>query len=234
MRPHVKWPLTVLLAGSIVAPVASQAPLLAEIEAIMEKGVGKPLLLANNRVKEEIKLSSEQDQRVRKVVQDVKDKYQAELRKARGDRQRQIKIILDEMRETRDSINKALPDILKPEQLKRLDQIQIQVNGIASFKREDVQKKLMLTDEQKAELRKIGDGLKQQAAEALREAANAPVRKGPAAIRRVRELKDEADRKAMATLRDEQKRSWKEMTGEKIDVKIELPIRPGGRFGKDN
>ncbi|HTU93290.1 MAG TPA: hypothetical protein VMF69_24630 [Gemmataceae bacterium] len=229
MRPQVKWLLTTLLAVLIVAPVAGQLPLGAELESLLENGVGEPILLANDSVKQEINLTGEQSDRVQKIVKEVSDKYRSELQKAGGDRKKQLRMASEWMRETRERVHKALPDILKPEQMKRLDQIQIQVNGIASFKRPDVQKKLNLTEEQKVEIRKIGDHLKQEAAETFKEAAKAPLRKMPGAVQKVRELKEDATKKAIQTLTAEQKKTWKEITGEKIDFKLELPLRPGGR-----
>jgi hypothetical protein len=229
MRPQVKWPSIMVFSLLVVSPVAGQVPLLTELQATMESGVGESLLLANDRVKQEIKLSAEQDSRVKKITRDVFDKYQPQFRRARGDREELLKLAAQWLRETRESVHKALPDILEPGQLKRLDQIQIQVNGIASFKRPDVQQKLKLTDDQKAELLKIGSTFKQEAAETVKAASSAPLRRGLGAIRKVRELKDEADRKAIATLTAEQKKKWDELTGDKIDVKIELPRRPDGR-----
>lgn len=227
MRPHVKWLLTAVLAALLVSPALGQLPLLARLKSMMENGVDKPLLLANDGVKKDIKLTDKQDNKVRKIVREVVDKYEPEFRKAEGDREK-LKLGLDSTQETRERLNKALPDILSPKQLKRLDQIQIQVNGIASFKRPDVQKKLKLTDEQKAEIRKIGDGLKQDVAEVLKDASTAPLRKGLGAIVKVKELKNTATQKAIGKLTSAQKQTWQEMTGEKFEFKLELPLRRGG------
>jgi Spy/CpxP family protein refolding chaperone len=229
MRPHVKWLLTAVLAALFVSPALGQLPLLARLKSMMENGVDKPILLANDGVKKEIKLTDEQDTKVRKIVRDVFDKYQPEFRKAKGDREKQVQLVLESTKETRERLNKALPDILSPEQLKRLDQIQIQVNGIASFKRQDVQKKLNLTDEQKAEIRKIGEGLKEDAAEVLKDASSAPLRKIPGAIVKVKELKNTATQKAIDKLTSAQQQTWQEMIGEKFDFKLELLNRQGVR-----
>ena len=169
MRPHVKGFLTAMLALLLAVPVLAQLRPLAELQTLIEEGVGKPILLANDGVKKEIKLTDEQDKQIQKVIGDVREKYQPEIRKAQGDRQKQLKLVADSTRETRERVNKALPDILKPDQLNRLNQIQIQVNGIASFKRPEVQEKLKLTDEQKTEIRRIGNGLKQDLAEVMKD-----------------------------------------------------------------
>ena len=229
MRPQIHWLLTAVLAGLLVSPAVGQLPRLGGLESLLESGVDKPLLLANAGVKKEIKLTDKQDRQIRKIVKDVYDKYEPELRKSIGDQAKQRKLVIESTQETSERLNKTLPDILSPEQLKRLDQIQIQVNGIASFKRPDVQKKLDLTDEQKVEIRKIGDGLKHDIGEVFKDASTAPLLKMSGAIRKVKDLKNAATQKAVAKLTSAQKQTWQDMTGEKFEFKLELPIGRGVR-----
>jgi hypothetical protein len=226
MRLRLRWTLTAIFAGLLVAPVQGQIPPRAALLSLLQDGAGKPLLLANPKVKQEIKLTEEQDNQIRKIVGEVLDKREPEFRRAGLDRDRLIKVGLDTIRETRDRINKAVPDILKPDQLKRLDQIQIQSNGIISFKRTDVQNKLKLTFVQKLGILKIGTDLRQQVDELIKDASDAPLRRLPAALQKSKELKEAATQKAVDTLTNEQKEIWKEMNGEKFDFRLELPIRP--------
>ena len=193
--------------------------------SLLQDGAGKPLLLASPKVKQEIKLTDEQDNRIRKIIREAGNKYEPEFRKAGLDRERLLKVGLEAIQETRERLNKALPDILTSDQLQRLDQIQIQANGIISFKRPDVQKKLKLTLTQKLELLKIGGDLKQQIDEVIKDASSAPLRKTPAALQKAKELKNAATEKAVETLSSEQKKIWKDMNGEPFDLKLELPIR---------
>jgi hypothetical protein len=229
MCPQWQWPLTTVLAGLLASPVQSQVPPRAALFSLLQDGAGKPLLLANPKVKQEIKLTEEQDNSIHKIIREVENKYEPEFRKAGLDRDKLLKVGLEAIQETRERINKALPDILSPDQLKRLDQIQIQANGIISFKRPEVQQKLKLTFTQKLQILKIGGELKQQIDEILKDASRAPLRKAPAAIQRARELKKAATEKAVETLTREQKQIWKELNGEPFDFRIELPIRLGRR-----
>ncbi len=223
MRPSVKWCLTAVLAALIAAPALGQL-LSGEMMPLLQQGIDTPLLLSNKGVKKEIKLSNEQSDKVQKIVREVFDKYQPDLRQARADRDQKkfAKLMLDSTVETRERVNKALPDILEPDQLKRLKQIQLQVNGVASFARPEVQKELKLTDRQKEQIKKIGDGFKIDVAEVFKDVSSAPLRKLPEATRKARTLHDEATRKAVDTLDDEQKKTWKDMTGEKFDFKLDL------------
>lgn len=229
MRPQVQVAFTLVLAGLLAGPIQAQVPPRAALVSLLQDGAGKPLLLANPRIKQEIKLTEEQDNRIRKIIGEARDKYQPEFRKAGLDRERLLKVGLEAIQQTRERLNKALPDILTPDQLQRLDQIQIQANGIISFKREDVQKKLKLTLTQKFEILKIGGDLKQKIDEVLKDASSAPLRKGPAAVQKAKQLKNAATEKAVQTLTSEQKKTWKEMTGEPFDFKLELPLRLGRR-----
>ncbi len=229
MSLQLRFGLTAVLAGLLVSPLYGQVPPRAALLSLLQDGAGKPLLLATPKVKEEIKLTPEQDNQVYKIVKEVYDKYEPRFRDAGPDRDSLIKVGLESIKETRQRLNKALPDILNREQLKRLDQIQIQANGIISFKRPEVQNQLKLTFTQKLEILKIGADLKRQIDELLKDASGAPLRKLPVAIQKARELKNAATEKAVATLTSEQKEIWKEMNGEKFDFKLELPLRPGRR-----
>jgi hypothetical protein len=233
MRSRVKWFLMAFVVLT-AAPAFGQAPLaqapLANLISTLENGVDAPFLLANASVKKEINLTDEQCGKVRKIVKEVYDKYQPDMQKARTDRDQKkwLELVGESTQETRERVHKALPDILMPEQFKRLKQIEIQVNGILSFKKPEVQKKLELTDKQKEEIRGIGDGLKQDVAGTLKDVASAPLRKGPEALRKVRELKNDATRKAVDTLTVDQKKTWKEMTGETFELKLDGSLLPRG------
>jgi hypothetical protein len=229
MCPQVQCVLAAVLAGLLASPLQGQVAPRAALISLLQDGAGKPLLLANPKVKQEIKLTEEQDNRIRKIIRETANKYEPRFRTAGLDRDRLLKVGLDTIQETRERLNKALPDILAPEQLQRLDQIQVQANGIISFKRPDVQKKLKLTLTQKLELLKIGADLKQQIDEVIKDASSALLRKAPAAIRKAKELKNAATKKAVETLTSEQKKIWKDMNGEPFDLKLELPIRLGRR-----
>lgn len=229
MRTQIQYALAAVLTSLLASPIQAQVPPRAALVSLLQDGAGKPLLLANPKVKEEIKLTDEQGDRIRKIIREARNKYQPEIRKAGLDREKLLKVGLEAIQETRERLNKALPDILKPDQFQRLDQIQIQANGILCFKRPDVQKKLKLTIVQKLKILKIGSDLKQQIDAVIEDSSGAPLRKAAAAIRKAKELKNAATDKAVETLTGEQKKIWKDMNGEPFDLKLELPIRLGRR-----
>lgn len=210
MRPQVKWSLTPLLAGLFVAPVLGQ-PFRGNVVDLLLQGVDTPLLLRTPSVQKEIKLTDEQAEKFRKIAKDVQDKRRQDVKKT--------------IQELRDKINKAIPDILNPEQAKRLQQIKLQANGPLSFSQPEVQQKLKLTDKQKEEIQSINDGVKTDVRKIIEDSKN--LRERVEAIRKVPSLMKEATEKAVAVLSDDQKKAWNKMIGEKFELNINLMGRGG-------
>ena len=94
-------------------------------------------LLANDKVQEELKLTDDQKAAVKKASDEVNAKYKDDLDKARSGMDFQK---MGELRKTMSAdLEKALADVLKPEQTKRVKQIQVQAAGLAAFSMDDVQ-----------------------------------------------------------------------------------------------
>jgi Spy/CpxP family protein refolding chaperone len=227
MRPRVKWFLLAALAVLIALPAFGQ--LLPGRMPFLEDGLGAPFLLMNKGVQKEIKLTEEQHSKIRQIVAEMFRKYQPEFAKARGDQTKMVQLMRDSTRETRDKVEKALPDILSTEQAKRLKQIELQANGVHSLEKPDVQKELKLTDKQKEEVKRISDGLKRDVVAIVKDAASAPLRKGAEAVRKAGTRNNEATKKALAVLNRDQQKIWNEMAGEKFELKIDLLNRPGAK-----
>jgi hypothetical protein len=231
MRPHLRWLLTAILSALIVSSASAQ--LTPMMLPLLDEEVGAPLLLMSKGVQKEINLTEQQREKFAQILRDVHAKYQPDLRQAMtaGDRLKFLKTMRETSRESREKVDKAVPDILNAEQTRRLKQIEIQVNGVLSFDRPDVQKELKLTSKQKDEIKHIHDGLKKDTATVIQDAASAPLRKSAEAVRKVRDLRINATKKALDTLDDEQKKAWKDLTGDKFDFRLEIFNRPGVRTG---
>lgn len=236
MRPRLKLFLTVVLAAVVIGPAFGQ--LIPGMMPLLEEGLGAPALLLNKGVQKEIELTDDQRDKFRKIVREVHDKYQPDLRKAQNDRdlKKLGKLTLDSTMESRDKVNKAIPDVLSAKQIKRLHQIELQVNVLPSLNKPEVQKELQFTDKQKTAVKDISDGLKKDIAEAAKAAlADVPqrplekLRKGAEALQTIKKLTEAASDKALNTLSSEQKDTWKEMTGKKFDFKLDILNRPGAR-----
>jgi hypothetical protein len=122
----------------------------------------------------------------------------------------------------------SVKEVLKPDQLKRLTQIQLQVRGVSAFEDEDVQKELKLTQEQKDDIKTIVEDTRKQAREAFQGAGRDPT-KFAEVRKKVMAVEDEGKDRVSKLLNDDQKKTWEQMKGEKFDTsKLEFgpPRRP--------
>lgn len=238
--PQVKWFLTVALAALASATALGQLTL--DMTPFLEDGLGASVLLRNKGVQKEIHMTDEQKDKINKIVHDVFVKCLSDAQKVRtdGDPKNKLQVILDSgpkiILESEDKVNKAIPDILTEVQIKRLKQIQLQVNVLQSLNKPDIQRKLRLTNEQKTEIKKIADGFKKDIGKVLKSViVDTPRvrresgRKATEMAQTTMKLKDEANRKAMKTFTEEQNKTWNDMTGEKFEFKPDRPNLPGAR-----
>jgi hypothetical protein len=112
---------------------------------------------------------------------------------------------------------KVLTDILKPEQVKRLKQIQRQQMGVAAFSDPEVQKALNLTDGQKNQLRTIGEDLRKEREEIFKNAGD----NREEAMKKMMTLNKEKLEGVTKLLTPEQQKAWKELVGEPFEFRFE-------------
>jgi hypothetical protein len=183
---------------------------------------GLGALLENESVQKELKLDQEQVDKVKGAIQKVQEKHRDDFAKLRG-------LPQDEQRAKRQELSRAVStetlaavsEILKPDQLKRLKQIELQESGAQAFNRPDVQKALNLKDEQKEQIKTLTESAARDTRELRQGGGGAGAREKMAAMR-----KQTLD-KVQALLTDEQKKSWKELTGEPFELRA-TPRRRGG------
>ncbi len=114
-------------------------------------------LLMNEGVQKELKLTDEQTAKVESIARDVREKHQGDFAKLQDlDAQERREKMAELGRTMNGETNKALADVLKPEQMKRYHQIQLQAQGVQAFASPEVQSKLKLTADQKEKLQAIG------------------------------------------------------------------------------
>jgi hypothetical protein len=201
------------------------ALLLAEPSAAQDKdkkkgnrggGFGVVGLLTNESVQKELKLGDEQIEKAKKAAEELRGKFREDAAKLKdatpAERAEFVQKVSDEA-------YKVLNDVLKPEQVKRLKQIELQQTGLSS---PAAQKALKLTDEQKEKVKKIAEETTQKRREIMKEAQG----DFKGAMEKVATLTKESHEKEGAVLTDEQKKQWKEMTGEPFQIKFEFR-RPG-------
>jgi hypothetical protein len=181
-------------------------------------------LLLNKSVQEELKLTDDQKSALAKV----QEKQQEAMQKARdaGDREKAREIFRTVREETKKEVDKWKETGLKPEQAKRLRQIELQTMQVRAFADADVQKELKLTDKQKDEVKEITEGVTKDVTE-LRNSAQNPRELFP----KIQALQKEAKEKVAGLLTEDQKKTWKEMVGDSFEIKFEGRGGPGGGGG---
>jgi uncharacterized protein YukE len=188
---------------------------------MMGGGGGLALLLANEGVQKELKLTDEQTEKVKEFGQSQMEK----LREAfgGGGGRPDFEKMREMQKASTGAAEKLVKETLKPEQQKRLKQIQLQQGGLMAFATEEVQKGLKLTDDQKEKLKTLGADMQKDMQE-LRQGGGGF---SPETMQKTRALTKEYMDKAMETLTDDQKKAWKDLTGEPFTVQMQRR-RPGG------
>jgi len=187
-------------------------------------GGGLGMLLGNASVQQELKLDAAQIEKSKELNTKLREKVTAATQGLEG--QERFTKMREMSKELNTEANTAAKDFLKPEQLKRLHQIQHQVQGAQAFADEHVQTRLKLTDAQKSDIASIV------------EASNTEMRSlgqgfqsDPEGTRaKLAEHRKETLSKIDSKLTDEQKTTYKEMLGAPFEIKFEP--RPGGGGGR--
>jgi Spy/CpxP family protein refolding chaperone len=182
--------------------------------------VGITQLLQNEAIQRELKLGEEQINQLK----DIRD----EMRKSEG-RPTPEKLA---------EIEKQVKDVLEPEQLKRLEEIRLQLDlrmqGVRALSEGALAEKLGITDEQKAKLNKIGEESRAKIGEAFPrpEGGDRPQltdEQRAARMTKMQELRKEAYEQAIKVLTPEQKEKLDGMTGK--EFKIDMQGMMGGMRG---
>jgi Spy/CpxP family protein refolding chaperone len=192
------------------------------------------MIAQNTQLQEELKMDKDQvtklTEALNKVREDMRDDM-AKLRDFQTPQDERTAI----MKKLSDANAKAVETVLKPEQVKRLHQIENQQAGLAVFNKEDVQKTLKLTDAQKEKLDDINKELQKDIRDL--NPAGGGGRGGfggfdPATIQKRQELQKEAMTSAKKVLTDEQKDVLaKDVLGAAFELQFQNPFGGGGGRG---
>jgi Spy/CpxP family protein refolding chaperone len=169
---------------------------------------GGLMLLRLEQVQKELNLSDEQKQKIK------------ELRPGRpSDGQRPSP---EEMQTRMEQMRKKVAEILKPEQLARLKQIELQVQGAAALGNPEIVKTLAITDDQRAKLKTIGDEAGEKARKIFGSMRDLSPEERDAKRTenqgKMREIAKDAMEKSLAVLTPEQREKFEKMKGKKIDI----------------
>jgi hypothetical protein len=182
-------------------------------------GGGLAGLLQNEGVQKELKLDKDEITKATAAAKKVRDAHQEEFAKVRdldaperGTKMREIGAVMNA------EVVTALGTILKPEQLKRLKQIELQIQGAMAFTSPDVQKSLKLTNDQIEKIKTINDDA-QAERRSLFSGGGGGRNQGN--FQKMQAMQKETLTKIEGVLTDEQKKSWKDMTGEPFQFQFQ-------------
>jgi Spy/CpxP family protein refolding chaperone len=180
-------------------------------------GGSQVFLLTQKSVQDELKTSDEQNTKVKELADKQRDGLKGLRELSREERQKK-------MEEATKATEKAVAEILKPEQTKRLKQIQLQQQGPRAFARPETATALKLTDEQKDKVKSIQEDARKEQRELFKGGPGEETRK------KAEELRKTTQEKLLKVLTEEQQSKWKELTGEPFKGEIKRPeFRPGRR-----
>jgi Spy/CpxP family protein refolding chaperone len=179
------------------------------------------ILLMYENVQKELKLTEEQVLKAKEAFQTTRKQHQADFEKLRtvGVEERGPKAI-ELMKLVSDETMMKLKGVLTHEQLKRLSQLRLQVQGPGAFENDRVVKELKLTAEQQEKVKTILRADRLEIAELFQGGVG---RGGnfQAALSRLTVLRKETVEKILTLLTPEQRKTWKELTGVPFELKLE-------------
>jgi hypothetical protein len=237
VRTSLRLALAVGLAAVLVGPAAAQPPGGRGGFGFGRGGIG--FLVQNEAVQKELKIEKDQATKVAEAVKKVNDKHAdalAKLRDLEGDERRTKSRELNQTISTETLT--AVTEVLNPDQVKRLKQIELQRTGADAYVRSEVQTALKLTAEQKDKVKVIVDESNKQMQE-LRGAGGQGRQRGQgnrgggfgANQEKINALRKETADKFVAVLTDDQKKEWKGLTG--AEFTMPAPTRPAPKKKDD-
>jgi hypothetical protein len=200
----------------------------------------KSALLGIEEVQTELGLSSEQKKQVNVLWADLREQARSgggggnfrELQNlSQEERAERFAAARKRAEDSRKQAEDKIAKILDAKQLQRLDQLQLQRDGLNAFNRPEIAKRLGLTDDQQAQMRKIRQAARPQGRGGFGGRGQSDEDRR-AAFARMQETREKMQADILAVLTDEQKKKWTEMKGEEF----EFPRRQGfgGRGGGVN
>ena len=206
------------LAFGLSLFVLAAAPALAQGQGRGFGGGGGPMLLGNKGVQQEIKATDDQVSKLNTFAEELRGKQREAFQGFQDLSQDERREKMTEFQKTMQAdMSKGLAEILKPEQVKRFHQIQVQQAGSNAFTQAHVADKLKLTDEQKSKVRDINQEVMTSMGELREQFQND--REG--AMKKATEIRKAASDKAMEVLTAEQKTTYKDLLGAPYEVKFE-------------
>jgi len=197
-------------------------------------GTGPLQLVVNKDVLDDIKATDEQKTKLADWQKEAQPKQREQMQeKFAGlqdlpmeERPAKMASIMAEMNK---GLWKDVEGVLKPDQVTRLKQIELQAMGLRAFTTKDVTDKLKLSEETTAKLKTIVDDTQRESMAAFQGLFTPGEQPDPDKMAEARKKQTELQKKgmetALAALSADQKKAFEELKGKEFDV-AKLQVRP--------
>jgi hypothetical protein len=184
-------------------------------------------------VQKELKITDEQKTKLQaladKARDEVRDSMSAMQDLTEEERGKKMAEMQSEMQKRTEAYRKEVAAILKPDQVKRLRQIELQQLHSAALLQPDVAEAVGLTDQQKTKLEEIATQSAEKSQSLFRD------QDGDRTQRRekMEQLRKDGDKQAMAVLNPDQKKKLAEMMGQPFELdRSQFGFRRGENRGQ--
>jgi Spy/CpxP family protein refolding chaperone len=181
-----------------------------------------------SQIGDELNLTDEQGEQIQAAMGEMFRNAMSEMQGLDGDERR------EKMMEMRTTMEETIAGVLTEEQNVRGREIRIQMEGVRSLARDDIQEELGLSEEQKTQLEAVGDKVREQFEELGQAARSGDAEAREGLREKFEELGQRVERAAMHILTDEQEAKFEEMKGEpfEFDRSAWGQRRPGSQGGQ--
>lgn len=184
---------------------------------VVEALGGGPFLMYRDKVQEELKLSEDQKEKLLEqfpeYAQQTKNVFDKISDLQPHEREKELQ---SHRQKCHERLASLLKEILTPEQLKRLRQLELQQQGPHALGRPEIVQELKITQEQLVQFMGVFQDMYKQIEPLMKQAQSGGDPKG---IRlKSMKIRDEHQGKMEAILTDAQKTQWKEMLGKPFDL----------------
>ena len=196
---------------------------------VLYRGPNKLYLLRNPKVVKELGLDGDQQEEVTEAQQELNKSRREQSKKLRALKpQERAKKFQELYKKYNADIETKVKEILKKEQVERLDQIVLQMQGIRALQDPVVVKKLKITEDQKKNFQKVQTEGSEKRAKLFKDFRAGNVEQ--ATMReKMQQIRTETDKKTIEVLTKEQQSQFEKLKGKKFDLgrRGVIGIRPG-------
>ncbi len=196
------------------------------------------MLLRMPEVQKELNLNAGQKTRITTLLGEVNEKLRPtagqvnfqELRNLSAEeREKRTAQMRKRFEEATKGIDDKLGDILDANQAERLKQLKLQREGAMALNRPEVIQKLGLSEDQQKKIKKIQEDTRTAGRPAFDANQSAEARQ--AAMQKVQEQREKAQRDCFAVLSDDQTLDWYKLCGKTFKFRERQPFGRGNRPG---